>query len=219
MNISLMISAFKKLFTFGCAGSSLLHRLFLVAASRGSSLLWCMGFSLQWLLLQYTSSRHTGFSSCCMWTQQLWLMGLVARWHVGCSQIRDQTRVPCTGTWILNHWSTREAQEVTFGKHPSMGSGSRWSPPYDQRLKLSDPLFSSLSLSHLWDGEGLEIGLCNEASIKTQKEGVQRASRLGNQNASMCHCALQAPNSMITFPSISHLPVHSYLLTSFVINW
>ena len=40
------------------------HRLSLVVASGGYSLLWCMGFSLQWLLLlQGTGSRHVGFGS------------------------------------------------------------------------------------------------------------------------------------------------------------
>ena len=44
--------------------------LSLVVASGGYSLLWCMGFSLWWLLLlQSMGSRHTGFSSCGMWTQ------------------------------------------------------------------------------------------------------------------------------------------------------
>ena len=39
--------------------------LSLVAASRGYSLLWCMSFSLQWLLLLWNmGSRCTGFSSC-----------------------------------------------------------------------------------------------------------------------------------------------------------
>ena len=35
-------------------------------------------------------------------------MGLVAPWHVGSSQTRDQTLVPCIGRQILNHWTTRE---------------------------------------------------------------------------------------------------------------
>ena len=40
-------------------------RLFLAAASGGYSSLWCVVFSLQWLLLlQSTGSRHVGFSSC-----------------------------------------------------------------------------------------------------------------------------------------------------------
>ena len=41
------------------------HWLSLVVASGGYSLLWCLGFSLRWLLLlQTTGSRSTGFSSC-----------------------------------------------------------------------------------------------------------------------------------------------------------
>ena len=39
--------------------------LSLVVASGGYSLLWCAGFSLQWLLLLWsTGSRCAGFSSC-----------------------------------------------------------------------------------------------------------------------------------------------------------
>ena len=41
------------------------HGLSLVAVSRGYSSLWCVGFSLRWLLLFWsTGSRHAGFSSC-----------------------------------------------------------------------------------------------------------------------------------------------------------
>ena len=36
-------------------------------------------------------------------------MGLVAPWHVGSSQTRARTLVPCIGRWILNHCATREA--------------------------------------------------------------------------------------------------------------
>ena len=37
-------------------------------ASRGYSSLWCVGFSLRWLLLlQSTGSKHAGFSSCGTW--------------------------------------------------------------------------------------------------------------------------------------------------------
>ena len=50
---------------FGCDGSSLLRGLSVVAASRVYSSLWCVGFSLQWLLLLWnTGSRRVGFSSC-----------------------------------------------------------------------------------------------------------------------------------------------------------
>ena len=41
--------------------------------------------------------------------QQLWLTGLVAPRHVGSSQTRARTRVPCIGRQILNHRATREA--------------------------------------------------------------------------------------------------------------
>ena len=52
-------------FIFGCIGSSLLRMGFsLVLASGSYSSLWCVGFSLQWLLLlQSTGSRRAGFSS------------------------------------------------------------------------------------------------------------------------------------------------------------
>ena len=97
------------------------HRLSLVAASRGYPSLRCTVFPLQWLLLlQSMGSRHTGFSSCGMWAQQLWLTGstapaqqlwctvLIAPQHVGSSWTRDRTRVPCIGRRILNHCIARE---------------------------------------------------------------------------------------------------------------
>ena len=43
-------------------------------------------------------------------------MGLLALWHVGSVQTRDQTYVPYTGKWILNHWTTREVSPPT--SHP-----------------------------------------------------------------------------------------------------
>ena len=39
----------------------------------------------------------------------MWLTGLVAPRHVGSSQTRARTRVPCIGRQILNHCATREA--------------------------------------------------------------------------------------------------------------
>ena len=98
------------------------HRLSLVVASGGYSLLRCAGFSLLCLLLlRSTGSRRAGFSSCGTWAQQLWLtgsraqtqqlrrMGLVAPRHVGSSWTRARTRVPCIGRRILNHCATMEA--------------------------------------------------------------------------------------------------------------
>ena len=44
--------------------------LSLVVVSKGYSSLWCVGFSLRWLLLLWsTGSRHMGFSSCVMQAQ------------------------------------------------------------------------------------------------------------------------------------------------------
>ena len=67
----------------------------------------CSGFSL----LPSMDSGHTDFSSCSMWAQSLWLMGLVAPRHVKSSQTRDRTDVPCVGRRILTHCTTREVPE------------------------------------------------------------------------------------------------------------
>ena len=48
--------------------------------------------------------------------QQLWLTGPVAPRHVGSSQTRARTRVPCIGRQILNHCATREAPLNLFFK-------------------------------------------------------------------------------------------------------
>ena len=103
-------------FIFVCVGSSLLHTGFsLVAASGGYSSLRCAGFSCGGFSLWSMGSRHAGFDSCGTRVQQLWLAvsraqaqqlwrtGLVAPQHVGSSQTRAQTRVPCLGRGILNH--------------------------------------------------------------------------------------------------------------------
>ena len=60
------------------------------------------------------ASHHRGLSCCGAQapdaqTQQLWLTGLVAPRHVGSSQTRARTRIPCIGRQILNHCATREA--------------------------------------------------------------------------------------------------------------
>ena len=103
------------------------HGLSVVVASGGNSSLRCTGFSLRWpLLLRSTGSRHAGFSSCGTQAQQLWLTGsrapaqqlwhtgLVVPRHVGSSQTRDPTRVPCIGRRILNYCTTREVSSLLF---------------------------------------------------------------------------------------------------------
>ena len=82
---------------------------FASCGKRGLIFVWCTGFSLWWLLLlRSMGSRRTGFSSCGIRAQQLWLAGLVVPWHVGSSRPRAQTHVPCIGRHILNHCATRE---------------------------------------------------------------------------------------------------------------
>ncbi|KAJ8788575.1 hypothetical protein J1605_005306 [Eschrichtius robustus] len=46
--------------------------------------------------------------------QWLWLTGLVAPRHVGSSQTKARTRVPCIGRQILNHCATREARYLFY---------------------------------------------------------------------------------------------------------
>ena len=60
------------------------------------------------------ASHYRGLSCCGAQApdaqaQQLWLTGLVAPRHVGSSQTRAGTRVPCIGRQTLNHCATREA--------------------------------------------------------------------------------------------------------------
>ena len=67
-------------------------------------------------------ASHYHSLSCCRaqapdaQAQYLWLMGLVAPQHVGSSQTRARTRVPCIGRQILNHCATREAPWNIFYK-------------------------------------------------------------------------------------------------------
>ena len=44
----------------------------------------------------------------------LWCKGLSCSAHVGSSQARDKTYVPCTGRQILNHQTTSKAPNVCF---------------------------------------------------------------------------------------------------------
>ena len=107
-----LILTFKKifiyLFIFGCVGSSFLYEGFLQ--------LWQAGASLH----RGARASHYRGLSCCgaqapdAQAQQLWLTGLVALWHVGSSQTRARTRVPCIGRQILNHCATREAPILPF---------------------------------------------------------------------------------------------------------
>ena len=96
------------LLTYGCVGSSFL--------CEGSLRSWQAGATPH---RSARASHHRGLSRCGAQApdaqaQQLWLAGPVAPRHVGSSQTRARTRVPCIGRQILNHSATREAQSNIF---------------------------------------------------------------------------------------------------------
>ena len=101
-------NVFIYLFINGCVGSSFLCEGFLQLRQAGA------------ILHRGARASHYRGLSCCgaqapdAQAQQLWLTGLVAPWHVGSSQTRARTRVPCTGRQILNHCATREAPVIAF---------------------------------------------------------------------------------------------------------
>ena len=96
------------LLIFGCVESSFLCEGFLQLRQAGATL--------------HCGARasHCRGLSCCgaqapdAQAQQLWPTGLVAPRHVGSSQTRAPTRVPCVGRQILNHCATREAPVNTI---------------------------------------------------------------------------------------------------------
>ena len=96
------------IFTFGCVGSSFpcegLLQLQRVGATphRGARASYYRGLSC------------FGAQAPDAQAQQLWLTGPVAPQHVGSSQTRARTRVPCIGRQTLNHCATREALFIFF---------------------------------------------------------------------------------------------------------
>ena len=57
----------------------------------------------------YRGPSRCGAQAPDVQAQQLWLTGPAAPRHVGSSQTRARTRVPCISRQILNHCATREA--------------------------------------------------------------------------------------------------------------
>ena len=99
---------FFNLFIYGCVGSSFLCEDFLQLRQVGAT-----------LHRGARASHHRGLSCCGAQApdaqaQQLWLTGLVAPRHVGSSQPRARTRVPCIGRQILNHCAIRESSIDQF---------------------------------------------------------------------------------------------------------
>ena len=99
---------FLKIFILGCVGSSFLCKGLLQLQQAGAT------------LHRGTRASHCRGLSCCgaqapdAQAQQLWRTGPVAPRHVGSSQTRARTRVPCIGRQILNHCATREAPRWTL---------------------------------------------------------------------------------------------------------
>ena len=96
------------LFIFGCVGSPSLCEGPLQLRRAGAT-----------LHRGARASHHRGLSCCGAQApdtqaQQLWCTGLVAPRHVGSSQTRARTRVPCTGRQTPNHCATREAPRKLF---------------------------------------------------------------------------------------------------------
>ena len=94
------------LFIFGCVGSSFLCESFLHLRQAGAT-----------LHRGARASRCHGLSCCGAQApdaqaQQLWLTGPAAPRHVGSSQTRARTRVPCIGRQTLNHCATREVPQI-----------------------------------------------------------------------------------------------------------
>ena len=75
-------------------------------------------------------------------------MGLVAPRHVGSSQTRARTHVPCIGRQILNHCATREAQGLYFKHNPLVILQHLRATDLDFGLQKSDYILDYISLIH-----------------------------------------------------------------------
>ena len=98
------------LFVFGCAGSLLLRLDF--SLWRVKAPLCCGAWASHRgvLLVQSTGPRTCGL-------QQLPRESLVVPRHLGSSQTRDQTRLPCIGRRILIHCNIKEVLRLLLKQH------------------------------------------------------------------------------------------------------
>ena len=166
------------------ARSSLLCMGFsLVSRSGGSSPLAVRGF-----LIAVTSlTAEHGLQVCGF--QQLWHIGsvvvahgLVAPRHVGSSQTRDRTGVPCIARQIPNHWTTREAprpcfslpsfmDKVSFGAHDTkvtpraLSFSLKWLTSINYSVDNSSTMTQS---SELWG--------CDTTTIETQHQNPSKTA-------------------------------------------
>ena len=88
----------------------------------------------------------------------MWLTGLVAPRHVGSSQTRARTRVPCIGRQILNHCATREAPKYILNQHstPIRMVVTLWREKNKQTKKKTD----TLKISENWELQAYLFLLC-----------------------------------------------------------
>ena len=96
-------SFFFNLFIYGCVGSSFLCEGLLQLRQAGAT-----------PHRGARASHHCGLSCCGAQApdaqaQQLWPTGPAVPRHMGSSQTRARTHVPCIGRQTLNHCATREA--------------------------------------------------------------------------------------------------------------
>ena len=130
-------------------------------------------------------------------------MGLVAPRHVGSSQTRARTRVPCIGRWILNHCATREALNFhsdTFRKMIQNVTLMQQSQDKTGTQVLLKPLASPChspcqrSLPNLSHRSALEQAVAYISNIcLTKKQNIikQNTSRVTNCSVERLRCHLQ----------------------------
>ena len=133
--------------------------LSLAAASGGHSSSRCAGFSLSRpLLLWSTGSRRAGSA--------IVAHSLVAPRHVGSSQTRAGTRVPCIGRQILNHCATREAPIFSFLRN--LHTVFHCSQPlhcFTFPATMHKGSYSSTSLSMFFEAQNLLIMMKSKFSV------------------------------------------------------
>ena len=107
-------------FMFSYGGSSLLHAGFVWLQRLRLLFIVVCGLLLAAASAVEGGLQDMGFGRSSLWAQGLWLpgsraltqgwwcRGVVAPWHVGSSQSRDWTLVPCITRKIPNHWTNRE---------------------------------------------------------------------------------------------------------------
>ena len=119
MSIQILCPFFFK-FIFGCVVSLVPCTGFLQLWRVGATL-HCSAQASHWVAslvaehgLQVCGLQQLWLVGSRAQAQQLWHTGSVAPQHVGSSQTRAQTSVPCIGRQIPNHCTTREAPPCPF---------------------------------------------------------------------------------------------------------